>query len=484
MKKLITSKKQAEHQNLPDRKAGLLLIALMIICVFLSLTLILRAYHGKPIFPTGESYYNMRMANSLVYNGVTTQDPLQETYYAPSPYHFFLSFFLFVFNSYSVLWFIPIFLGLASALLFFRLLTIMGAHKEQAFYALLILAVTPVFIVVFTGLYLLGWLIFLSLLSFALLTSKRKMPRMVGMLCFIILALSSLVGFIIASMVFLMMLILMKRKLNALIAPAIASLAAVIIMREGFGAFDFKETLSLLGANIGFDLFLLLIFFIGFVVLWSRSKSTRLIHLSTLLLVMLSFFNSIARAFASFIIAYYCVVTLTYLYNRKWSLDIIKTGTMLLVLCSLVFSLVNQVNLIVTAQPDALFVKSLMFLDTLEPGRVLTDESYGLLVEFYSDNNVLLDGNSIQFTKDYARRKDDSQTLFNSARLIEAQPLLEEYEIRYVLITPGMKEQLWDNNERGLWFLVKNSESFEKRYLEEGIEIREYKPATPVMPAG
>jgi hypothetical protein len=47
-----------------------------------------------------------------------------------------------------------------------------------------------------------------------------------------------------------------------------------------------------------------------------------------------------------------------------------------------------------------------------------------------------------------------------------------------------MKEQLWDNNERGLWFLVKNSESFEKRYLEEGIEIREYKPATPVMPAG
>lgn len=488
MKKPIVSKKQDEHQDRAGKKPGFLLIALMVICIFLSLAIIIRLNHGKPAFSIGESYYSMRMASSLRYDGFMVKDPIQGTDYAPNPYHYLLSLVLLVSNSYDALWFIPIILGMASAWLFFKLLIAMGADWEKAFYALLILSVTPIFIVIFTGLYILGWVIFLSLLSLVFLASKRKMSRWLGILCFLVLILSSLIGFVIAILALLMIYVLLKRKLKGLIMPAAIPLAVFILAHlllgqfpriGGFKPFAFKDTLSLLGASFGFDLFLLLIFSIGFVVLWERSKSARLIHLSVLLCVMLSFFNSAARAFTSFILAYYCVVAITFLYHRRWSLDIVKTGTMLLVLCSLVFSLANQVNLLVTAQPDSQLTKSLMFLGGLEPGVVLSDESYGFLVEFYSGNKVLLDENSFISGGDYAQKNNLSKTLFNAARLSDAQPLLDEHDIRYILITPEMKEQLWENNERGLWLLVKNSERFDKRYLEGEIEIREYLPAAP-----
>ncbi|MBN2458821.1 hypothetical protein JXB28_00925 [Candidatus Woesearchaeota archaeon] len=474
-----------------NRKTGLLFIALTTICIFLSLAMILRAYHDKPVFPLGESYYSMRMANTILDEGFISKDPLQGTDYAPNPYHYLLSLLLLIFGSYFVLWFVPILLGVASAWLFFKLLSGLGMGWEKAFYALLVLSVSPIFLVAFTGLYLIGWVLFISLLSLVLLLPKNKLAKCLGISCLIILVLSSLMGFIITFLGLLAIHVMLKKNPKALALHAIIPLAALILahilLRQfplivGFGAFDFKDTLSLLGARFGFDLFLLLIFTIGFIVAWSSSKATRLIHLAILFFIIFSFFNYVARAFASLIVAYYCVIAITFLYRRNWSLEIIKTGTMLLVLCSLVFSLANQLNLLVTSQPDESLVKSIIFLEGLEDGIVLSDESYGFLIEFYSGKQAFIDENSFVLGDSYNDKVTDFYALFNSVRITEAKPLLDKHSIRYVLITPSMKEQLWENNERGLWRLMKNSESFSKRYLEDDIEIREYTPPIPEMP--
>ncbi len=57
---------------------------------------------------------------------------------------------------------------------------------------------------------------------------------------------------------------------------------------------------------MGFDIFLLLIFLMGFLFLWHK-KEKRPYHLAILGLVIISFFNTPLRIFASLAITPYCV---------------------------------------------------------------------------------------------------------------------------------------------------------------------------------
>lgn len=475
---------QKNESRRVGRKSGNLLIAISIIILFLSLIMILRLVKDKPVFPRGESYYNLRIAESLKNSAFLSEDSLEGTEHYPNPYRHLITALLLIFNSEKALLFLPLVLGVASALLFFQLLSFIGVKLGAASSSLLILSFTPAYLVLFTGLYLTGFTLFLSLLVIVLLNSKRVFLQITGIICSLILALTSVTGFALTILILLVFYLVLKKNLRVLILSAIASITLVVFVslsfRQlprvlGFHAFNFKDTLSLLGAQLGFDIFLLLIFLIGFIVVWVRADNKRFLHLGVLALFALSFFNTLARAFTSFIIAYYCAVAINFLYKRKWELGIIRTGTLLLVLCSLAFSAANQMNLLVSAQPDSSLAEALISFKDLEQGRTLADEPSGFLIEFYAGKEAWLDDNSFLF-KDYKEKQRVANTLFESVRIKDAEPFLNQSGIRYILITPAMKEELWENNEKGLWFLVKNSESFVKRYQKDDIELWEYKP--------
>jgi len=56
--------------------------------------------------------------------------------------------------------------------------------------------------------------------------------------------------------------------------------------------------------------------------------------------------------------------------------------------------------------------------------------------------------------------------------------LLRSYNIRYIWITPEMRSGLvWNKDDEGLLFLLKNSETFKKVYSTYGYEIWEVLPA-------
>jgi hypothetical protein len=491
IKRIKSSKMQNKTDPRPkngsrraEHKAGNLLIAASIIFLFLSLIIILRLAQAKPVFPQGESYYNLRIAQSLKASAFITKDPLEGTEYYPNPYHYLITALLLIFNSEGALLFLPLILGVASALLFFKLLSLIGVKLGEASYSLLILSATPAYLILFTGLHLEGFILFLSLLVIILLTSQRAFLQILGIICSLILALTSLAGLTLTILVLLVFYLALKKNLKLLILSTIVSIILVVLvslsLRQlprvlGFHAFNFKDTLSLLGARVGFDVFLLLIFMIGFIVSWIRADNKRLLHLSVLAIFALSFFNTITRALTSFIIAYYCAVAINYLYKRKWELGIIRTGTLLLVLCSLAFSAANQMNILVSAQPDSSLTEALIFFRGLEQGRALTDEPNGFLVEFYAGKEAWLDDRSFLFA-DYQERQRVANTLFESVRIKDAEPFLNQSGIKYILITPRMKEELWENNDKGLWFLMKNSESFVKRYEKNDIALWEYRP--------
>ncbi|MBU1198798.1 MAG: hypothetical protein KKF46_08660 [Nanoarchaeota archaeon] len=477
--------KQSPKLNPEPKKNGMeiLLFAIILIVVLLSSIMVLRLTNDQPLFPLGESYYNLRISQSLSSDLSLNKDPVQDTIYEPNAFHYFLGLLLIIFSEQLVSLFLPILLGILSALLFFQILLLLKINKKRAGVTLIVLAVTPVFLILFSGLYVAGFMIFLSLLSMVLLLSKKKFWHWLGILSSILLVLTSLTGFIIFLLVLLFIFLALKRNIYTLIISLISSAVVVLLLSFfsnytprllGFHSFAFRDILSVLRAGMGFDIFLIFLFLIGFVIIWSRSKETKLFHLVTVVFIVLSLFNSNARIFTSFAVCVYGMITITYFFKRKWALDVIKTGTVLLVLCSLVFSATNQISQLVSAQPDKTFHDSLNFLSGLEQNNVLTSETNGFLVEFYAHKRVLLDENSF-LSKDYLVIQNVTAALFEAARLKEAEPLIQEHGIRYVLITPEMKEDLWEGKEQGLWFLVKHSDRFTKRYDWNDIEIWEYK---------
>ena len=275
----------------------------------------------------------------------------------------------------------------------------------------------------------------------------------------------------------------MKKKLKLLVMPILPSILIIGILGAlpgyairltDFHVFEFRNVLSILKAGLGFDLFLFVLFLTGFAIVW-KNEQRRPLHLALLTLVMLSLFNTTARVFASFIITFYCVKSILFFQRRKWGLEVIKAGTLLLVLCSMVFSATNQINILVNAQPDKDLNQALVYLYSYPKGIVLTSDENGFLVEYIAEDRVVLDSNSIRLNN-YQELKNASDLLFKTVRINDAEPILQKLGVRYVMITPGIKEELWSGREQGLWFLMKNSESFIKKYDEKGIEIWEYAP--------
>jgi len=481
----VINRKSAKEDE-GKSKLKLLIFALLIITLVLSAVMILRLIQNKPMLPAGESYYNMRLAQELKADPFIIKDPVQNTPYQPNPYHYLLVLLLLMLSPQLVSIITPLLLGIISAIIFFKLLTLLGVRHRDAAYSLIILAVSPAFIKLFTGLYLYGFVLFLSLLIIFLviISKKSKYTLVLSSLLLLVLALASLTGFIITLAFLLIICLALKRKTRVAIVPAFPSITVLVALALfsiykpvllGFHSFEFRNILSVLGADLGYDLFLILLFFAGFMLLWSRNEEKKLLQLAVLIFFVISFFNIVARVYLSLVITVYCVAAITYFYNRKWELEIIRTGTLLLILSSLVFSLTSQVNLLVNAQPDKEIENSLLSLKKLGAGIVLSAEDTGFIVEFYSGKQALLDKNSF-LTLNYKEIKNDTDRLFLIPRLKDAEPIIQKYEIRYVFITPEMKQEIWIGREEGLWFLVKNSDSFVRKYEYKNIELWEYRP--------
>lgn len=381
--------------------------------------------------------------------------------------------------------FLPVLLGLIVALLFFRLLLLLGVPDKKALYSTAMLAFSPAFIILFTGLYTLGFSLLLSLCALMLFLKEKKsrsgwLELPASFLCLAIMALTSLPCMAITLLAILVLsLFLKKRPGFFFISTAILITLVMLLSRSdylwsgffslGFHSLDLKDVFSVFGAALGFDIFLLLIFMMGFMFSWPE-KEKRPYHLAALSLVILSFFNTPLRVFASLAITPYCVEAISRLYKRRWELRIIRAGTIILLLCALVFSFVNQVNIQVNSAPDKNIYGALMAMRGNAPGSVLSDESNGFMIEFFSARKAFLDDNS-RFQNNYDSLKRASEELFNASRLNEASPLLDNLRIRYILITPDMKEQFWESREEKLWLLVKHSEKFDNRFDDNGFDV-------------
>ncbi len=464
-----------------------LILSLLFIFLILGSVLVTRYVQEKPVFVAGESYYNLRIAEELSEDPFYNKDLVQGVDYYKEPYQITLATLLNIGLSPIM---ITLIFGVLFGIFFYLLLIQLGfAHKNGEF-ATMLLGVTPAFIVLFTSLSKLGFVLLLSVLAANFFFAKNywaypwkisgKLSFISSMIVLSIIAITSFFAFIITVIMLIILTLYSSKGIKTLalaVSPAMLIVFSMILFNNYLphlrDSFDFqilslKESFSVLGSSLGLELFMLLFFFIGLGILWSHFRQTRLYHLLALMIIGASLFSPTLRAYASLIIIAYCVVALKHLYYRKWELEVIQSGTMLLLVCALIFSALSQITLLINSEPSIESLSALDELKTYPEGVVFSQRELLSSVQYFSGKKTLL-------SEKYEREElTEYLSILGSSRLTEAKLLIEKNNIKYFLITPQMKDEFWENKEVELVFLLHNSGSFQKRYDWQGYEIWEY----------
>jgi hypothetical protein len=476
---------------------NLVLYGVVAILLFLSLIFVVRSWNDSGFFPNGESYYNLRLAAELVKDPYLFHDDIQNRSYTPSVLHILLAVGLQFLGSGTYFIF-PILTGVLCAFVFYKLMKVLGMPKKNAFACMLLLAATPPFIYAYTTLSSSGLTALLSVtvLFFYFHKDYWEFPwKMSGKIYFGIsifvlsaLAVTSLLGFAITLIFISIISIIENRNIRSMFFAS--SFPAVLLIpfglytdyfktavdSMGFHQLDLRQSFSIFGSPSGIDLFFTIIAIMGMIIVWNYIKDLRVYHLVFIAFVACSLINPLFRIYSSMIMTVYCVVAIKHLYYRKWELEITKTGTMILIFCAIVFSILNQVSTVISSEPTSstneFFDRAILSGNST----ILTDPDYGYYVQWISGRQSLLDGSSFMYP-DYVEKYGDYEYLMGATKLKDAQLILDKYSVDQIIITPQMKENLWNDKEQGLMLVLRNSPAFSlKDKSQSGLEHWQYLP--------
>ncbi|MBN2142015.1 hypothetical protein JW711_01675 [Candidatus Woesearchaeota archaeon] len=485
-------------KGLSERSWMPILLSVSFIALFLFSIIFIRTGRTGFPYPNGESYYNLRMSEEIYLDVLFSEDTLQGRMYYPNPFHYLAAYARDLLGSEKMKVCLPVLLGVMTAFLFYRLLSMLGFPKKNAIFAMLLLVASPAFVSTFTSLSINSLVITLSFLALVTYFSKSywdapwknagKVSFAIALVTLTILSLTSIYAFFLTIIFMLLISIFESRSLKTLlISSSIPFLVLIPIflftnfISTTLNSFDFQAAtlsslLSILGAKSGFDLFVLILFFTGLIIIWFFIKRIRPYHVAVLLISLASVFSPLLRIYASMAMLVYCVVAIKHLYYRKWELEVVKLGTTFLLVCALVFSSLSYANMIINSEPGPELIGVATQLKSMPFGVLLTEPEYGFLFQEYSGKKTILDGQSMNF-KDYALKLYRYDSILNSSRIKDALPFLKESKVSYILITPGMKESLWAGKEEKALFLVRNSERFESlAATDSGFELWYFRP--------
>jgi len=160
--------------------------------------------------------------------------------------------------------------------------------------------------------------------------------------------------------------------------------------------------------------------------------------------------------------------------QTKWESGIIKYLTIILLISGLVFSGLSFLSKIPQLPPSKDMINSLEFLrDRTNPGDIIfSHQNNGILINSIARRPNIIDLNSA-YAPNVKERLKDSKTLFYTRDFEIAKSVIEKYNIKYVYITPDMKNGLvWNEPEEGLLFVLEFSgNNFKKVYNNNEVEV-------------
>lgn len=423
------------------------LLFLLILIVFLVTATNFIA--NKPLLKGGESYYYLYAAEHGPYNSLTT----------------LVSLF-----SDQILFLIPPLLSILSLLILFKLAEKIKLKKEFVFFFALFFILTPTFLFSFTTFSAYSLFFLLVMLGFWLLFHHQEKIRMFSLIPFIIATfVDGFSTFLLLSLQLIYLLTKRSKKIyikdNFLFFSTGITFILLIVNKFVFnipvliGPFHpqkiFPDLISDLGGLSGISIFMFILAVIGLVVTWKK-KEFHITYLLLPIIILAYLFNTQTIFYLSILMVFFATVGFLKLFERHWSLVLLKKLTFFLLLLGIVFSTLTYIErmseyLPLNADQEALtWIKE----NTPKETTILSYPENAYFIkyfsartpfsQFYSDNK----GSSSGINLDLNRQ------IFSSVYIQELFPLLEENNVSIVYINQDMKAVL--PKEQGFLFLLKN----------------------------
>jgi hypothetical protein len=230
-------------------------------------------------------------------------------------------------------------------------------------------------------------------------------------------------------------------------------------------SFTLTRTLSELGGVDSYGLFALLAAIVGGTVLWRNKAKYYFAAVGLLTLVIISFFNISWVFFGSLGISVVAGIGFIELIKRDWEFEIIRTLSIILFICGILFSSITFITLIKDAPPGLEMAAGLSNLRyTLPEGNTISQPENTEWLEYWANATIIV------------LPEDDLQDVWQSRSIDDTAALLIANNVTSIVITPNMKEgEVWSDEEQGLLFLLEHSETFKKLHSGNFIEAWRFK---------
>ncbi len=441
-----------------------------------------RLINGLPLMPGSEGYGHARIAGIIAGSGIPEFDPaMPEREYSFNVFDFVLAGFAKLAGIEAAAVLLPLLLGIATLLC--AVVAVRRWRLQAA--VLLVFALSPLFVSVFTQAVPLSLEIFLLVLYLVVLSPAEnsrsaRLSFIAALAAVIIAALLASFGIVPAIAAFVLPMIL--RTINKRVQPQmlLASIAAFAVLvsfslpaflQEEPVPFDqpvpVVQAISDFGGSGGLSLFAWLLAFIGFILLWQYKKKYYAAMITVAVTLAASLLLPSALAVAQVLVAFLAGYAIAFFARMKWFFDDIRILTVFVLVCGLLFSTLACALARDPPNKD-MMEASLALRDVLaENTAVLSYPSDGFWIEYWSGKQLFLDS-----WQAVPGRWADAQAIWHSQDIMRVRPLLYRNNIGALVITKEMREgKVWDLPEQDLLFLLRNNETFKKAYNSSSVDI-------------
>ncbi len=229
------------------------------------------------------------------------------------------------------------------------------------------------------------------------------------------------------------------------------------------------ESFSDLGADFGIGIFPFLLGIIGIIISWKDKKTNFIFYFIASCLGVLSLFDKAVLLFFNMILVYYSASGITYLAERKWDSEILKTYVIIIFMCGIIFSAGSYVKKVSEYGPNQ--EELISFGALRDEGKVFSHYKYGHLIKKMSGLEAYTDFTYFKQSKN-KEKIVFSEEIFSSRDYKKIEEFFLKNEIKYVWINKEMKSGLvWKTEDEGMLFVLKNN--FKKIYEYKSVEIWE-----------
>ncbi|MBI2667138.1 hypothetical protein HYX17_00020 [Candidatus Woesearchaeota archaeon] len=370
---------------------------------------------------------------------------------------------------------LSVILGTASIILFYLILR-KFVNSIISLLSVLILVFSPSYIYSFVTLNDFSFVAFFMLLIIIFMLKDNN----IAILFLSFISLFGIIHIIVASLLLIIYSLWRKENKWLLVLPFFFISVIIYLFIYGlpellwYNVAENKVLINLISdfGSFGLSLFTLILSFFGLLLLWEKKYKNMPIYLSIIFLLVMMNFSVNIILYLGFFLSFIAALGIVRIVDTDWKIKIIRNSIFSILILGIFLSFFIFFDNFYTQEQNSNVIESLKFLDsqTTNNDVVFTHYSKGHSLAYFGEVKNVMDQNFI-FAPNLNERFSDSQDFLYTRDLNKSVEIVNKYNINYIWMSKELKDELWDEENEGLQFLLEYSKKFKKIYNQNNMEI-------------